>query len=384
VTPGFKTDRVSARDQRIAGIHRAGGRDKRLPALRRFALAITVLNILGHTVLGFEQSWAQPLVALATAYALELLLEWVDSRINHRTPRFLGGHVKFVDFLLSGHITGLAVAMLLYANERLFPVAFATAVAIGSKSIVRVAAGRGTRHVLNPSNFGITVTLLAFPWVGIAPPYQFTENLTGAWDWIAPAIVVVSGTFLNWKFTGRLPLVLAWIGAFVAQGVVRSLVFGTPTIAPLMMMTGLAFVLFTYYMVSDPATTPQGRRSQIPFGVAVAFVYGLLTTVHVVFGLFFALTIVCVARGVWLQILAWRARRETVGKQETDRPEPASGSVPSGIRGLEATGLAYTSGRSTASLSARRGEAGVPERYPAEGSTHPAQSASRLPSDHPS
>ena len=27
-----------------------------------------VLNLLGHTVLGFEQSWAQPLAALATAY----------------------------------------------------------------------------------------------------------------------------------------------------------------------------------------------------------------------------------------------------------------------------------------------------------------------------
>ncbi|NEQ87997.1 MAG: enediyne biosynthesis protein UnbU, partial [Moorea sp. SIO2I5] len=32
----------------------------RLGGLRRFAIAITVLNLLGHTVLGFEQSWAQP------------------------------------------------------------------------------------------------------------------------------------------------------------------------------------------------------------------------------------------------------------------------------------------------------------------------------------
>ena len=32
-------------------------KDLRLAALRRFAIAITILNVLGHTVLGFEQAW---------------------------------------------------------------------------------------------------------------------------------------------------------------------------------------------------------------------------------------------------------------------------------------------------------------------------------------
>ena len=148
----------------------------RLAGLRRFAVAITFLNLLGHFVLGFEQSWAQPLVSLAVAYSLELSLEWVEARVNKRKPFYLGGPLAFTDFLLSAHITGLAVAMLIYANDRLLPVAFAAAVAIGSKRIFRIVAGKGTRHFLNPSNFGISVTLLAFPWVGIAPPYMFTEN----------------------------------------------------------------------------------------------------------------------------------------------------------------------------------------------------------------
>jgi hypothetical protein len=51
------------------------GASLRIRALRRFALAITILNILGHTVLGFEQSYAQPLCSLLTTYSLELLLE---------------------------------------------------------------------------------------------------------------------------------------------------------------------------------------------------------------------------------------------------------------------------------------------------------------------
>ena len=101
-------------------------RANRLGGLRRFAVAITGLNILGHAFLGFEQSWAQPLIAVATAYSMEILLELVDARVHRHRPRFMGGPKVLVDFLLSAHKTGLAVAMLLYSNELLFPNAFAT------------------------------------------------------------------------------------------------------------------------------------------------------------------------------------------------------------------------------------------------------------------
>src|SRR5437016_12022996 len=130
-------------------------RTNRLPALRRFAVAITLLNVLGHLVLGFEQSWAQPLVALATAYSTEILLELVGAHSDWRRPHFAGGFRPLVNFLLPAHITALAVAMLLYANDRLGPIVFATAVAIGSKVLVRVPVGDGARHCLNPSNAGI-------------------------------------------------------------------------------------------------------------------------------------------------------------------------------------------------------------------------------------
>lgn len=287
-------------------------RADRLGGLRRFAIAITVLNILGHAFFGFEQSFAQPLVALASAYSAELLLEFIDARGNRRPLRFLGGGPrKFVEFLLSAHITGLACAMLLYANERLGPVMFASVVAICSKCILRVPAERGTRHFFNPSNFGITVTLLAFSWVSVAPPYQFTENMTGVGDWILPGVIVCTGTFLNARFTPRLPLIAAWLGGFIGQAALRSLLFDTAFGAGLIPMTGVAFILYTFYMVTDPATTPSGRRDQIAFGLSVAAVYGLLMVMHVVFGLFFALTIVCAVRGLCAFAVRWLRRRET-------------------------------------------------------------------------
>jgi Na+-translocating ferredoxin:NAD+ oxidoreductase RnfD subunit len=276
----------------------------RLGGLRRFAIAITVLNILGHSFFGFEQAIAQPLVALATAYTLELLFETIEARKDQRKPFYLGGPRNMVDFLLSAHITGLAVAMLTYANDRLWPVVFATAVAMSSKAILRIPVGNGTRHFLNPSNFGITAALLAFPWVGIAPPYHFTENLDRVGDWVLPSVIIVSGTLLNTLLTKKIPLIAAWIGGFALQDTIRSLVFDTPLTAALLPMTGVAFILYTFYMVTDPATTPSRPASQVLFGLSVAATYGLLMTAHIVFGLFFALTIVCAARGAGLYAYA--------------------------------------------------------------------------------
>ena len=283
---------------------------KRLGGLRRFAAAITVLNILGHTVFGFEPAWAQPLVALATAYTMELLLEAIDAWAHRRRPKFLATPREFVDFMLPAHITALAVAMLLYADEQYWMIAFATVVAIGSKTLLRAPVGRGRRHFFNPSNFGITMTLLLFPVVGIAPPYQFTERFGAAGDLALPCLIICTGTFLNAKFTGRLPLIAAWLSGFALQACARSLIFGTPLVAGLTPMTGVAFILFTFYMVTDPATSPARPRGQVFFGAGVAAVYGFLVVCHVVFGLFFALTIVCALRGVGLYADAFEAREQ--------------------------------------------------------------------------
>ena len=296
-------------------------KDLRLAALRRFAVAITILNIAGHLFLGFEQSLAQVLSSLATAYSMELLLEAIDARVNQRRPRFTGGPVGLLNFLLSSHITGLAVAMLLYSNDRILPIVFAAAVAIGSKALFRTPIKNSRRHFFNPSNAGIAATLLVFPWVGIAPPYQFTENLGGIAHWVLPCVFILTGSFLNARFTRRIPLILGWVGGFALQAVIRNLFLGTSVLGALVPMTGVAFLLFTFYMVTDPGTTPVKRLNQILFGMGVAAAYGILMALHVTFGLFFALVIVCALRGLGLYILA--ARRQHVA--ELPETEPVEG-----------------------------------------------------------
>jgi hypothetical protein len=338
-----------------------------LGGLRRFALAITVFTLLGHFWFGFEQSYVQPLASVATAYVTQLLLEALGAWAQGRRPGFTRSFGALLNSLLSAHISGLACAMLLYANGRIWVVCFASAVAIASKTVFRVPIGSAkgawplllyqfvlfvfllqtgevtshwipvapqwilafrlgvlalvlvlaalpppglaARHYLNPSNFGIAVTLLLFPSVGIAAPYQFTENLGSVGDWVVPMVIISTGSILNTWYTGRLPLVLAWVGTFALQAIVSSLIlwFSTgycPLAARLSVMTGVAFILFTFYMVTDPATTPEGPGAQVAFGASVALVYSLFVMSHVVFGLFFALVIVCTARGLGIYLLA--------------------------------------------------------------------------------
>jgi len=100
-----------------------------------------------------------------------------------------------------------------------------------------------------------------FPWVGIAPPYHFTVKLVGVGDWVLPGVIICTGSFLNWRFTKRLPLIADWLSCFVAQALLRHWLFGARLESALLPMAGVAFVLYTFYMVTDPATTPSGTRA---------------------------------------------------------------------------------------------------------------------------
>ena len=274
---------------------------------RRFAVTITLFTILGHAWLGFEPSYAQPLVALAVAYGTQLLLECVDARAYGRRPRYAGGLVPFVDFLTSAHIAALSIAMLLYFNDRLVILAFAVATAIASKYVLRLPQAGGLKHFFNPSNLGITTTLLLFPSVGLAMPWQFAESFAGIGDWVFLLVIICLGSMLNFCVTKRVPAIMAFLVWFVLQAVIRSIWFGTPVLPPLLPATGVVAWIFIFYMLPDPATSPSDTRPQILFGSAVAILYGILVANHIVFALFYALTIVCGFRGALLLLAALRA-----------------------------------------------------------------------------
>lgn len=304
-------------------------KDPRL-GLKNSTTLATILALFGHFVLGFEQSLAQWGIALVAAYGSAFLFEYIDARFQGQRPRYEGGGFKGkVLFLLAPHMTGTTMAFLLYTNDRLDALFFAVVAAIGSKHIFRTWDGTRYRHFMNPSNFGIALAFFVLPWTNTIP-YHFTETTGPFWDWGVFAILVMLGTRLNLQFTGRFWLIGSWLLGFALQALLRS-AFGTSLVpAELMMMTGPAFSLFTFYMITDPQTSPMPRRSQIAFGFGIAAVYGLLMALHIVFAIFFSVTIVCGIRGAYLVIAhALQQRsRAAASLPRPARPEPVLATNP--------------------------------------------------------
>jgi hypothetical protein len=116
--------------------------------------------------------------------------------------------------------------------------------------------------------------------------------------------------------------VLGFLAGFVAQAALRVVLLDAVPLAVLMPALGVPALIYTFYMVTDPATTPSRPRAQAVFGASVAGVYLVLVVLHVAFGLFFALTVVCAARGVglWAHALIVREGVPAPGVRE-----PAAG-----------------------------------------------------------
>jgi hypothetical protein len=304
---------------------------KVVKALRRFAISISIFNIAGYIFLGFEQPWIWPFVAIATGYTTELVLERIGARVEDRAPRYAGGGFKgLVEFLFPAHITSIALNMLIYVNDRIWVMMFAVTLAVATKWILRAPVRGKLRHYMNPSNFGILMVLVLFPWGSIAPPYHFTEGLNDWGSWILPGVIIITGTMLNAKLTGRMWLIFGWLSIFALQAIVRGLLFGTSIPGALAVMTGVAFILYTNYMVTDPGTTPSKPGAQFAFGGGVAVVYGLFMIAHIAYGLFFATAIVCLIRGSFLWGLHFvnKARAKFEAEQQAQAPAPPVSVVP--------------------------------------------------------
>jgi|GEM_PF-3314723 len=279
-------------------------------AFRRLAGSLTVITVLGHTVLGFEQSCLAPVVGVLTGVTAELVLETVEAWSRRRRPRYLGvPRARVAGFLLPSYVCGLLCAMLLYGNGHLMPIALAALVGVGGTYVFRVRAPgtveQGLRAedvpgspFLNPAAFGIVCVLLLLPWVGLAPAHQFTAWVSGPFDLIVPIAVLAWGTAVNARLAGRLPLLLGWTGGFALQALVRGALTDVSTVSALLPMTGTAFALYAGYVLVEPGTSPARPREQVVFGLATAMVHGLLVQSHVVSGLLFALVIVGAGRGL--------------------------------------------------------------------------------------
>ena len=158
----------------------------------------------------------------------------------------------------SALISGLSLCLLLRTNRPELAVA-AAVIAIASKSVIRV----GGKHVFNPTNGGIVAMLLLTNQVWVSP------GQWGAAAWFA-FLMACAGSLVVTR-AARSDVTCAFAACYCALLFGRSLYLGEPLTIPVHRLESGALLLFTFFMISDPKTTPDSRAGRVLFAALVAF-----------------------------------------------------------------------------------------------------------------
>lgn len=177
-------------------------------------------------------------------------------------------------------ITGLSLSLLLRTNDPALAAA-AAVLAIGSKFVLRV---RG-KHLFNPAAFAIAAMLLMSDDVWVSP------GQWGAMTWLVLLIASAGGLVLtrSRRLDTAVGFLLCWGGLLLW----RCLTLGDPLAIPLHQMQTGSLLLFAFFMVTDPRSTPDSRAGRMVFVAAVAaLAYSLAFVWQLRTGLYFALVAV--------------------------------------------------------------------------------------------
>ena len=159
--------------------------------------------------------------------------------------------------VLSAVITACGLTLLLRSDVWWIPPAAAVA-AIASKFTIRI---RG-RHFLNPANLGITAAMLVTPHAWCSPAQWGEGGLLLLWMF-ALGCMVAHRAF-------RSDVSLAFLGTWIALRAGRVFYLGQRAPVLLHQLESGSLLLFTFFMISDPKTTPRGRATRLVFAGCVA------------------------------------------------------------------------------------------------------------------
>lgn len=249
---------------------------------------VALACLLSYSLLGLD--YGAKRLPSALAISASLATQFVCSRC------FGLPHID----LRSPLITGFSLSLLLRADE-VWMHALAGVIAIGSKFLLRI----DQKHVFNPAGFAIVVLLLTVNGVWIS------SGQWGASIWFAAllgffAILVLSAA----RRSDMAIFFLFCHGAFL---LVRALWLGDPLVIPLHQMQSGSLLIFAFFMISDPKTSPDTRLGRFVFAFAVAAVAHFLAF-HMQMrpALYFALIgmsplIFLIDRVLLAERFAWRA-----------------------------------------------------------------------------
>ena len=156
-------------------------------------------------------------------------------------------------------ISALSLTLLLRTGSVTLSIA-AGVIAIASKYLIR---WRG-KHIFNPANFGLVILSLLFSAAWISPG-QWGQATLFALLLLALG-GVVTGKAKRWDVS------LSLLGFYAALVFGRAIWLGDPLAIPVHQMQSGALLIFAFFMISDPKTTPNSRLGRVIFAALVATV----------------------------------------------------------------------------------------------------------------
>jgi len=220
------------------------------PRLYQIAV-LTGLLLFGVFALQFDLTFAQICVTLSAAIGTQLVGARLAGLRGDQGTR-------------SALISGLSLCLLL-RTDTLWVAAAAAVIAIGSKFIVRV----GGKHLFNPTN-GAIVALLALS--AAAPELDLAIWVSpGQWGNTTFFLLLMAclGTVVVTR-AARADVTFAFLAAWAGLLFYRSWTLGDPSAVPFHRLQSGALLLFAFFMISDPKTTPDSGGGRVLFGALVA------------------------------------------------------------------------------------------------------------------
>lgn len=180
----------------------------------------------------------------------------------------------------SAIITSLSLSLLLRV-EYIWVGALAAFIAISSKFIIRYQG----KHIFNPANLAIVALVVGTGYAWISPAQW------GSYAWFAFLMACLGGMVVNRAL--RSDVTLAFLGFYCGLLLLRALWLGDPLAIPLHQMQSGALLLFAFFMISDPKTTPNSQVGRIIMaGLVAAVAFMLQFLLYMPEGVLYALTII--------------------------------------------------------------------------------------------
>jgi Na+-transporting NADH:ubiquinone oxidoreductase subunit NqrB len=211
---------------------------------RHYQIAVLVsLLIYGMNWLGFDVGWEQVVILLSTVLVTQYLCGKLAGLaiFDPRSPL----------------ISGISLCLLLRTNDPMFMVA-AAVITIASKFLLKWRY----KHIFNPTNLGIVLMIIVTGEVWVSPA-QWGSKL-----YFAFLMACLGGMVIHRAM--RSDVSYAFIVAYAAILFGRAFWLGDPWAIPIKQLQSGALLLFTFFMISDPKTTPDSRLGRILFAILVA------------------------------------------------------------------------------------------------------------------